>query len=252
MPGGTENMSQVRETGGSAIRTTMLVIVGVLLGAFLLLGVEFLLLSSPAVQSFLFSYFVNTQTKDISSATAPADVPQISAPTVASSSAVLIPKKYATQTYYDALNGQVAAYNNVVAVSAQLSPVMVQIKSQAASGQYAGILDLVVKAKNLLSQEGTYMVQFSQFTDSLAVANNMTPDPQTASLTDHLVQVSDLLQKDLTQYFHMLDSLLSGAVPTQQQLQDVNLQAQSVQQEVNNYKDALSPLLLHFKDTGSN
>jgi hypothetical protein len=236
----------VVEKSSTRWHTLSLVIVGALAGALLLLGAEFFLLRTSFVQGFLRSYFASIQTAALPADTTNTEVPHVPLLTTASTT-IAVPKAYANQAYFDALNSVVATYNNIIATAAQLAPVMLQINTQATSGNYAGIIDLAVKAKILLAQETSYTASFAQYLTALSVANQATQDAQTKSLTDTLLDLGQRSQSDLSVYFQLLNGLLSGSVPTQEQIQKTTTQSRTVVADVSAFKDALTPLLQRFQ-----
>lgn len=225
------------------------VVAGILVGAALAVLGMFVLVRSDAGQQMLRSYYTAQAQQEIIKNATTATPQGNGTSGVASSSVavVLVPKAYATQNYYLAINGTVNAYNTIAADSEKLAPLLITIRSRASSGDFDGIVNWVIEARTTINDVQRATAQFNQGLSALQVANQTTTDATTKSLTYDLIALGGPLHSDFDQLWILLAATLDGSGPSAQVLADISAQQQKVTADSAAFSAKVKELLARFE-----
>jgi len=227
-------------------RGVLLFISGVVLGALVGVPAFIFFLRSDAGTSIITKYLtVPPPLPDMTieqSATSTQLIQQFASGTAG----IPVPRGVASQAYTDALNASVRDITLIAASSTQLSAVLTQIDNQSIARNYDGILNLVFQAKGMIAVQSTRVAQFGRDLAALSAANQTTPDAVTKATTLDLVAKGTVLQTGLQTYTASLDALLSGAPPTQAQLDSIKNQSSALEAQAGDFIAALKALEQHF------
>lgn len=157
-----------------------------------------------------------------------------------------VPRVYAGAEYSVALNGAVKEVALIATTSQRLVTLLTQINAKSLSRDYNGLFDLVADAKGLISQQEGSIVRFHQSLTALSAANQTTPDTQTKSLTQELYTKGLDFHASLQVYVAALDTILSGSVPTAQQIKDMDTAVANATQKGAAFSDTMKLLLQRF------
>lgn len=241
---GNTNTPDISRPQNSMLRAILFVLLGLVLGVFITLGIEYGLMRAGVFETVLQNYFLAASFS--SAPVSQINPSQIETPPSIASSTIAVPKAYATQEYTNALNASVSSLDAVVAQSVQVGALFLKIKTQVSSGNLNGTFDLIVSAKALLAQQQISIKEFGQHISELSVANQSTADVSTKSFTADLVAKGIALQPDLLSYNVALGGLLSGTIPTSVQMAAVDAQATNVQAEAKSFVSAANQLFSYF------
>lgn len=236
------------------MRTTLWILLGCIVGLALSAAGVFFFMRSEAGISFLRDYIVEaskTPTSETpyippvqtnSSATSTPQAPKV----------VLVPKKYATEQYFFAINNVVADILAMDEVNRELGPVLGELNAKTLSCTFGGIYDLMTQARTLAQKNQTLAAQFSLHMNDLSAANTQTSDALTKSLTGKALVSGQAFGTSLQTYAAAVQSLLSGDVPNAQTLAAFDAQARSTKAAGETFNADFLPLLGRFKNTPSN
>lgn len=252
-------MASFKEFGGvhnpsALLRTTLLVVAGVLLGVLLTIATGYAALRSGAVQNYLRGYFTTTLLSQSSSqAVAPGALDtKVPLQSVVASTTVHVPKAYGTLSYHTALNAIIFDYNTTVRTLNTLQPLLVEINANASSGRYEGILDKLLEAKTLISRQKAIAGETAQHLVALSTANQNVPDVVTRSLTQTLITNGNTLYTDLTAYIATLEVFFSGKPPGAVEVETMLAQLKKTSDSIQVFRSSMQPILDHFKDYTDN
>jgi hypothetical protein len=169
-------------------------------------------------------------------------VPQL----VSGAAGIPVPKASATPEYAAALNATVRDIVVIAASSTELSAVLTRINNQALTHTYDGLIDLVVDAKARIAAQGLRVSQFGADLTALSSASQKVPDAVTKTTTLDLVAKGQALQASLQTYTQSLDALLSGAMPTQQQVDGIKSQSATLEAHASDFVAVIQSLERHF------
>jgi hypothetical protein len=160
---------------------------------------------------------------------------------------ILVPKAYASEAYYAEINAVVRSFNAFGSSYTQLAPLLDAINQKSLANDYRGFFDLIFEAKTLIRAQEAALTAMAGHVASLGVANQSTPDAVTKSLTADFIAASNASNTTLVAYVRALDQLLSGSIPTAQQLLDLQEQGRAAKAAVDSFMAALQPLLDRFE-----
>lgn len=173
--------------------------------------------------------------------------------TNATTSPILVPKAFASAEYHTAINATIATFDQMQNTYTHLLPNLVRINNKSLTGDYSNFFDLIVEAKLDVSYEKDLTAQLAQNITALSAANQNTTDVVTRSSTQTLVSQGTALQTASSAFLETLSGVLSGSVPTQQQITDLNVQASAYATAATTFAATAKDLLIHFglKPTGT-
>lgn len=134
---------------------------------------------------------------------------------------LLVPKEDASREYANALTGAVGSINTIGSLYAELLPVFQEINTKAVSRNYGNFFALVLKAQGLLDKQKGQASVFAQNINKLSAANQSTTDTVTKSLTQDFITKGTAVHAALETYLASLELLISGPLPTEEQLSQV-------------------------------
>ena len=182
-----------------------------------------------------------TVVTDTTQAPLPATLTSTTTPVV-----VAVPKTYATKSYSDAINSVVQNFNAVDDSYGRLVPLLLTINNKSLAHDYSNFFDLIVQAKALVSQTQSLTVTFSQSISSLSSANQQTSDATTKSQTFQLVSDGSALGSASQTFLTTVNDVLSGSVPSGQQIQTLNDQAKSLGDALTKFNTTAKSILSRF------
>lgn len=177
----------------------------------------------------------------------PTQVPTVVPNTTnATTSPILVPKAFASAEYHTAINATIATFDQMQNTYTRLLPNLVRINNKSLTGDYSNFFDLVVEAKLDVSYEKDLTAKLAQNITALSAANQTTTDVVTRSSTQTLVSQGTALQTASSAFLQTLSGVLSGSVPTQQQITDLNAQASAYATAATTFAGTAKDLLIHF------
>lgn len=135
-----------------------------------------------------------------------------------SSPIVLIPKTYASQDYFLALNEIVSDITAINQNNVALGPVLEQLNALSLSCSYQNFYDLMTQARALADKNQVLTAQFGQHLIALNAANMATADAVLKSDTFALITPGQAFGQQMQTYASAVQSLLYGGTPTSAQL----------------------------------
>lgn len=232
-----------KSAAASFVRVVSLLLVGIVLGAACALVGGYYVLASPAGDSLIRDYFVpRTNTSAIQAAAASSTA----ALEAASSTVLIVPKAYASEAYYVAINAVNNDVDQLDAVNISLAPVLAQLNSQALSCNFDGFYGVMTSAQNLVSKDGALATQFGTDLAAFSAANAETTDPTTKTDTDAAVAAGQQFQIQLESYSSGLAQILAGGVPTSAQVTGLYNQVTATHAASLQFSSAMQTLLEHF------
>lgn len=153
-----------------------------------------------------------------------------------------VPKSYASATYTTALNATLRETALIAASSTELAQLLLTINNKSLQHDYTGFFDLIVQAKAQVGIQSSRVARLGQDITALNVANQNTSDPRTKSQTIDLVKQGQSLQTALQSYTDTLNQMLSGSVPTAEQVQSLKDQATTLEPLATNFANAIKVL----------
>lgn len=162
------------------------------------------------------------------------------------STTIPVPKGAATPAYATALNAAMRDMATLAASSTELDSLLTTINDRSVARNFNGFFDLIVQAKAGVAGQAAQIARLGQDLGALNAANQSTPDAQTKLLTQQLVAQGGTLHDSLVTYNAALSQLLSGAVPTAAQLNDLKAQATTLQTQAAGFLSSLQSLEQHF------
>lgn len=183
----------------------------------------------------------------------PTQTPTVSTATAATTSTILVPKSFAGPEYYTAINATISTFDQMQNTYTHLLPNLVRINNKSLTGDYSNFFDLVVEAKLDVSYEKDLTAKLAQNITALSAANQTATDVVTRSSTQTLVSQGRALQAASEAFLQTLSGVLSGSVPSQQQITDLNAQATAYATAATTFAATAKDLLIHFglKPVGS-
>jgi hypothetical protein len=157
-----------------------------------------------------------------------------------------VPKSYATDAYAVALNSTVSDLKSIGLASTELGPVLAQLNAKGLTRDYDGLFDLVVKAKTLVTQQQVLSNSFARNISALSAANQATADVQLKSLTQQMTTVAEVVSKDLADYLRNLDAMLSGNMPTNEQILTLGQSATKLSVDIEAFMDVFNEILIRL------
>lgn len=171
----------------------------------------------------------------------------------ATTSTILVPKAFAGPEYYTAINATVATFDKMQNTYTHLLPNLVRINNKSLTGDYSNFFDLIVEAKLDVSYGKSLTTELAQNLTALSAANQSSTDAVTRSTTQTLVSQGTALQSASQAFLQTLEGVLSGSVPSQKQITDLNTQATAYATAATTFTATAKDLLIHFglKPVGS-
>lgn len=218
------------------------IIVGIFIGVALCLAGGYLLLKSASGSSLLREYFVSAAISQVASGQV-ATLPTVSSVPVN----VPVPKQFAGQDYYVALNATLNVFDTLASTTMALGDTLEQIQAQANTGNYNGLFNLVYQAKGLIATGQGLNTQFSASLQNLSAANATTTDSQTKAFTDKLLGSGETLHGSIATLYTLVDTtILSGVPPTSAQSQTVIAQAQTLETQSQTFATDVQAAVQYF------
>ena len=128
----------------------------------------------------------------------------------------------------------------------QLLPLLLTINNKSLTHDYTNFFDLIAQSKLLIAQEKTLTIQFSQAISALASANQVTTDATTKSQTLTLVSQGGALASASQAFLSTMDQVLSGSVPSAEQIATLNTQAQGFGAAVTQFSTTAREIFVRF------
>ena len=236
----------------SAVKTILLLLIGMLVGAALTVPALVLFLRTDPGGYLLRTYVMtlpqwpDVNTNDISLPVSQTPATTTAQTTATTSTDIAVPKAYATAGYHTALNALAKDVKSFGASYVMLVPVLTTINANSLSHNYNGFFDLIVQAKGMVADEQNDVNNMTVDLNALSSANLDTTDAQTKTMTDSLIAAGGAYRDALVVYVASLNKLLSGSAPTEQQLIDINTQAGAVQSDAQVFDTQAQSLFAHF------
>lgn len=238
----------------SFVRGLSLILVGVIVGAIAALAGGYYVLASPVGESLIRNYFVPRPevAAPEQNTPAPSSVATSSPQTNASSTVVLVPKAYANEAYYVAINRVVDDINKLNAVNVSLAPVLDVLNTQSLSCDFRGFYDHMTTARDLVDQDQTLTAQFASDLSDFSTANAATTDATTKTYTADAVSAGQALQQRLQTYTSTLSQILIGDVPTSAQTTELTNEVTATHDASQLFSTKMQVLLEHFGEAVQN
>lgn len=230
-------------------RTLLLIGSGFCLGVLASVPASLLFLKTDAGQAVLRSYVIaQPQWPNVTALINKAGgTTGVSAEEVLSSPiGVRVPRAYAGDQYAAALNGILADIQRLATTSNELGPLLTEMNSRSLAGRYEGIIDLIIRAKELVADQRTLAGRFTQDISALAAANQVTQDATTKALTFAVLTAAGPVPQDLDSYLHALEQLLSGKVPSAADINRLTSTATTLKTDLQKFGVELNKLTAHI------
>ena len=229
----------------SSLRTISLLLLGAVAGAALALGAGYFFAKGSIGQALLRNFLV-AQTKTGSVA----PVPEASSGATSTPSSpphvLFVPKTYATQEYFVAINSVLQDLFAINAVNAQLGPLLNSLNEQTLSCTFVDFYESMGRAHQLAGKNQVLVSQLAMHLTALAAANTNTADAITKAGTQALAASGNALTVSLQTYVSAINGLLIGDTPTAAQIADFQLKVSAATGASQSFADALKPLLTHI------
>lgn len=240
----------VQKSGGGGI-SLLWFFTGLIVGAAVMVVAAYFAMQNTNFQNWLRNYFVTVSIQQFSQINTSTPPVQSLKSFETASTTIAVPKAYATQDYYTAINNVYFDYSNMIQVGGQIAPLFAKLNTQTASGDYGGVIDLAVQIKQLISKEKEIANSFGQHLVSLSVANQGSKDPVTKSLTQDIISSGNVFRDGVAPYFDALDGIFSGKPPTSADIAHVTTLAQKTTENLTDFKGKFQLVLNHFKDAAT-
>jgi hypothetical protein len=240
----------------NTLRTILIFLIGVVVGAALAVVALILLLRTDAIQSFIRDSMVAAQKwPDVttlleqSGGTPTPQQTKTAQEFFNTPLSIKVPAADGTPEYALNLTALINDLQAIASSTNELGPILLQMNTQSLGGNFNGFFDLVVKAKTLVAQQKALSAQFAQHLTALNVSNQKTPDVVTKSLTQAMLSAGQPVPTDFNAYLATLDQLLSGSVPSAALIQDMGAKANVFSGDLSTFGSSMQKLLLHFGQT---
>jgi hypothetical protein len=221
------------------LRTTLLVLLSVIIGFAIAAGAIYVLALTPGGQGLMRDFLViQTAKREAALPTATA-----SSTPVYKTGILPIPESYATTDYFTAINNVLSDIALVNNANMALAPLLTKLDAKTISCSYDGFYDLMGQARALSNQNQALAAQFIIHMTALAAANTETKDAITKSDTQTLITAGQALGSALQTYATSVQNILYGNTPTTAQIAEVQSQVNTAQGDAQTFADALKPLL---------
>jgi hypothetical protein len=157
-----------------------------------------------------------------------------------------VPKAYASEAYYVAINNVVNDVNELNAVNVSLAPVLDQLNTQSLSCNFNGFYGLMTNAQDLVAKDQALTTQFASDIAALNAANADTTDQTTKTDTATAVAAGQQFQQELESYTSELSEILAGGVPTSAQVSGLSVAVNAAHDASAQFSTDVQALIAHF------
>lgn len=230
-------MNTVENVSSTRGKTILILIIGVVVGLFISAGVAFFFFKDAI-------FFMTPSTENIGTLSYP-DPSGQKVPDLDLKSNILLPKKLVGEDYYLLINKiadglKQVGTNNV----STLVPLMDAIKQKSAARDFNGFFDLITQAKGEIKKNSDLLAVTRQDIAAMKkVTAETIKDVDIRKQTDVLLVSSDIFVQAFTDYFAILNDVLSGSVPTQSLLDKLSAQVTSLGKAGTSVQAELNALL---------
>jgi hypothetical protein len=228
-------------------RSLLYILLGVVVGAAVALVGAYFFAKGASGQVILRDFLVG-QSKPVVETQAVVTKPTSSAASSTAPTVLLVPKTYATQDYFLAINNVLQDLYAINTTNTQLGPLLETLNRQTLSCSYIGFYEAMGQAHQLANKNQTLVSQLSFHLTALAAANTQTKDAVTKANTQALVAAGTSFLTALQGYASAANGLLAGDTPTSAQIADFQSKVNSVAGSSQAFATALKPLLSHIVD----
>ena len=135
---------------------------------------------------------------------------------------IAVPKPLASEEYQQSISSLISLSNSITSINTQLTVALQEMNRKSLAQEYDGFFDIVYGAKKLLAE--TMRPEAGKLNiaiDDLERANKTVTSDIVKSFTDTFIKNSRTMSASLSTYMDAVDSLLSGAAPSSQQVSDL-------------------------------
>lgn len=226
----------------SYTQTIIGLILGILIGIPVALVGVFVLLGSKTGQDFLLNYYYTSNVSQVGQDLINSPPVEVVLP-----ANVPVPKSFAGETYYLAINETLNSFNAAATTTIAIGDALENINARAASGVYTGILDMVYEAKNLLVQARQRIVQFDAALSNFEAAGRDVTDSKTKLLSQELVDAGRTIKVSFETEFELIEATLTGVPPTDAQVSALVAQTDVLQAQSRAFGKKLQELVDYFE-----
>ena len=162
--------------------------------------------------------------------------------TGAATTSIVVSKSISNASYQQNLSAAVTYSNNLAVTNASLVAELQDINNKSVAKDYAGLFDVVYQAKTLVANEQVESTQLAAALSGLDAANQSTTDANISALTSDFITTGDSMNAALTTYMAAVNVLLSGSVPTVDQLSAFSAAAASLSSASENFNTSATNL----------
>lgn len=230
-------MDTVENTSSTKGKTIFILIVGVVVGLLISAGIVFFFFKDAI-------FFMTPSTKNISTLSYPNPGDQ-KVPDLNLKSNILLPKKLVGENYYLLINKISDGLRQVGTSNVStIVPLMDAIKQKSVARDFNGFFDLITQAKVEIQKNSTLLATVRADITAMKKVNTETiKDADIRKQTDVLLAASDVFVQTFTDYFAILNEVLSGSVPTQSLLDRLTAQVTSLGSAGSSVQSELTALL---------